>query len=316
VRPALLALAPALAFALFVAPLASAQEPGGPVEVTVDVYVLNVGGYDATKGTYLMDFYLTFSWDAAKAPANFSATRFEFMNGRAASTDKIVDEVDADGVRTVEYRIQANLYSDPQFANYPYDTQTLKIEFEDALHPTGEMVYVSSGGSTLDPDAHVAGWRLVPQAENLTIVAKQYPPDEEFSRARFTLVVEREPLSSTIKSFLPPVAFMVVAGLGFFFHPSKVANRITLGTGMLISAVAFHISQTQSLPPLGKLILFDKVMLCTYVFLVGCLAVSTLIHIDEDYWKDRDYTKQINGYGILATVALTALLFVALVALQ
>ena len=299
---ALLALA-----ALLAVPAARAE----PLVVDVQVYVINLGNYDTTKGTYTVDFYLVLSWDAA-AGGNVTPLRYEFMNGRATSTDRLSDETDENGTRTVQWRVQANLYAEPQFAEYPYDTQRIDVLFEDALHGTDELVYrVDLEGSGLDDNVRIAGWRV--QGWSFTEAPKQYPPDEEFSRARFTVIVEREPLSTTIKSFLPPVAFCLVAGLGFFFHPSKVANRITLGTGMLISAVAFHISQTQSLPPLGQLILFDKVMLCVYAFIVGCLIVSTLIHIDEDYWKERDYTRQINVIGAGATLALTALLFLALV---
>jgi len=236
------------------------------------------------------------------------------MNGRASATDKVTDDTDADGIRTLNYRIQANLYSQPNFGHYPYDTQTVEITFEDALHNDSELRYVpNNGGSGLDEQAKVAGWRV--QNVSFTQVQKDYPPDEHFSRAHFVVTVDREPLSSTIKSFLPPVSFMFVAGLGFLFHPSKVANRLALGTGMLISAVAFHISQTQSLPPNGSLILFDKVMMCVYVFLVASLVVATLIHIDEDYWKDVDHTKKINVWGIAGTVGATALTFVLLVAL-
>lgn len=295
-------------------PLAHAQGTSGPVPVDAQVYIINVGNYDATKGTYVADFYLTLSWNATAAPANFTPARYEFMNGRASATDKVSDVTDENGIRTLNYRIQANLYSQPKFDHYPYDTQTVEVTFEDAVHNDSELRYVPDlGGSGLDEQAKVAGFRV--QNVNFSEVTKAYPPAEHFSRARFVVTVDREPLSSTIKSFLPPFAFMLVAGLGFFFHPSKVANRLALGTGMLISAVAFHISQTQSLPPNGSLILFDKVMMAVYVFLVCALVVATLIHIDEDYWKDVDYTKKINVYGILGTVGATVLTYVLLVAL-
>jgi hypothetical protein len=292
-------------------PTAHAQE--GPVPVEVEVYVVNFGNYDTGKGTYVMDFYLTFRWDPAAAPANFTPARFEFMNGRAAGApDRISDEVDpGTGVREVNYRIQANLYSEPRFQDYPYDTQTLELLFEDAVNDASRLQYVPVGeGSGIDEGVRIPGWRIGEVA--LESVDKTYPPDETFSRTRFTVQISREPLSSTLKSFLPPFAFMLVAGLGFFFHPSKVANRITLGTGMLIAAVGFHISQTVSLPPVGTLIFFDKVMIATYTFLVGCLMVGTLIAIDEDWWKDRDYTKVINLAGGLLTLAAPAVTFLAL----
>ena len=138
-------------------------------------------------------------------------------------------------------------------------------------------------GSGVDEQRRIPGWRL----DNVTLeeTTKNYPPAEHFSRLHFAMTISREPLSSTIKAFLPPVAFALVAALAFFFHPSKVANRLTLGTGMLIAAVGFHISHTLSLPPIGTLILFDTVMLATYAFPAAALVPTTLIHTDADCWK-------------------------------
>jgi hypothetical protein len=314
VRP-LLAAATLLVLLLVPLPHASAQADG-PVPVEVEVYVVNFGNYDAGKGTYVMDFYLTFRWDADDAPEGFSPLRFELMNGRTAGNpDKVGDETDpATGVREVTYRAQANLYSEPLFRDYPYDTQTLELLFEDVEHDATELRYVPvAEGSGLDEQVRIPGWRI--GEAGLEERTKTYPGDEAFSRARFSLAISREPVSTSIKAFLPPIAFMLVAGLGFFFHPSKVANRITLGTGMLIAAVGFHISQTVNLPPVGALILFDKIMIAVYAFLVGSLAVSTLIAIDEDWWKDRDYTRPINRWGAVSTVALFVVALVVLLAI-
>lgn len=305
-----------LLFVLLALPLilpVAAAQGAAPVPVEVEVFVLSVNGYDVTKGTYAVDFYLTLRWNASDAPANFTATAFEFQNGRASATDKISDETDpTTGVREVNYRILAALSSEPHFEDYPYDVQRLTIALEDKTHQTDELVFVPvQDASGTDVEMRIPGWRL--DNASFSQRVKDYPPDEHFSRLQYTLTISREPLSSTIKAFLPPVAFMLVAGLAFFFHPSKVANRLTLGTGMLIAAVGFHISQTVSLPPIGTLILFDKVMLATYAFHVGGLVTSTLIHIDEDYWKDRDYTTQINVWGAVGSLAIFALLLALLV---
>lgn len=285
-------------------PLASAQD--APVDVEVEAYVLTLGNYDVTKGTYTVDYYLTLRWNASAAPPGFTAANFELQNGRSSATTKISDETDpTTGVREINYRILAPLASEPHFESYPYDTQRLVIAMEDQTHGSDELRYVPvADASGLDADAKLPGWRF----DNVTldVVQKTYPPDEKFDRVRFVVTISREPLSSTIKAFLPPLAFMLVAGLAFFFHPSKVANRLTLGTGMLIAAVGFHISQTVGLPPIGSLILFDKVMIATYAFHVGGLVTSTLIHIDEDYWKDRDYTTQINLWGAAFSLLLFA----------
>lgn len=310
---------PSLAALLLVPLLASgATAQDGvedPVEVQVGVLAINFGNYDPNKGTYLLDFYLWFVWDVAAAPANFTPEKFEFMNGRATAKDKIFDATnDTTGDREVWYRVQANLYSDPRFADYPYDTQTLEIVLEDAVNPSTALVYVPiEDGTGLDESFRVAGWRV--EGVEVTTAPKEYRFGETYDRYRFTITVSREPVSTSLKAFLPPAAFVLVAGLSFFFHPSKVAQRLTLGTSMLISAVLFHISQTLALPPLAQLILFDKIMLSVYAFLAVGLAVTTLIAIDEDYWKDRDHTKQINAWGAAVALVVPFIVYALLIVL-
>ena len=285
---------------------AQAEEAGGPVAVHVDVHVLSVGNYDANRGTYTLDFYLRLSWDAASAPPRFEP-RLEFMNGRAASRDVISDDT-VHGERVVWYRFQANLFAQPFFRDYPFDHQHIELILEDAVHPVEQLVFVPSlDGDGLDDQLRVGGWRI--DRTTAAVEAKEYPFGETYSRFVYRIEVERPTLGVGLRSFLPPLAFCFVAGIAFFLHPSKVANRITLGTGMVISAVAFHVSQTVALPSLPRLTLFDSAMIATYTFIASSLAVTTLIMIDEDYWKESDHTRQINIWGAAVTLTLPILVF-------
>src|SRR5438874_10892938 len=86
--------------AVFAEPESAGEKP--PVTVKIGIYVLNVGKFDLQTGTYTVDFYL----DMTSVPpeADMGDPRFEFINGRAASIDKLID-------KPTErfYRIQANL---------------------------------------------------------------------------------------------------------------------------------------------------------------------------------------------------------------
>ena len=299
------------ALLLGLAPVASAE----PVEVELGIYVLTLGNHDVNKGTYVMDFYLVLRWNASAAPASFTPEKFEFMNGRASAKERIFDATDeTTGVRETWYRVQANLYAEPTFKDYPYDTQHLSVVLEDPAANATSLVYVPMESMIgLDDGFRAAGWRVGEPV--FTISDKDYRFGETYSRASLTLDLSRERVSTSVKSLLPPVAFMVVSGLSFFIHPTKWANRVGLGTGMLISAVMFHVSQTVSLPPLGHLILFDKIMIAVYAFLVGSLIVTVLVAIDEDWWKESDHTRQINVYGAAATILLSGSLLVLLIGL-
>ena len=283
--------------------------PAGATRVSVGLYVISFGNYDANKGTYTMDFYIWFRWNASAAPAGFTVEKFEFMNGRAGSKDRISDDYDnVTGDREIWYRVQAALYSDPEFKQYPFDRQTLRIEFEDANFSSSRLVYEPlKDESGLDSQVGVAGWHL--DSTDFWVSEKGYKWGEQYSRATFEMKISREPTSTGIKTLLPPIVFCIVSGLSFFFPAGKIAQRIGLGTSMLISAVMFHISQTSALPPLGSLILMDKIMIATYAFLAASLICSALISINEDFWKKPAYNGYVNRYGGMVSVILPFLLF-------
>jgi hypothetical protein len=296
--------------AILFMPISSASEP---VNVETGIYVISLGNYEVNKGTYTMDFYMWFRWDAAAS--NFTPAKFEFMNGRANSRELISDYIDPiTQKREMWYRIQASLYSEPIFKDYPFDKQVLKMDFEDTFSTIEKLKYVPLiNESGLDNEVKASGWVI----KNWDFYSKdrEYKWGETYSRGNFDIEIEREKTSTAIKTFLPPIIFCIVSGLSFFFRPDKIAQRLGLGTSMLISAVMFHISQTSSLPPLGSLILIDKIMISTYTFLATSLIVTTLIHIDVEWWQNVDYTKELNRYGAIATIVLPFIVYVVLLGL-
>jgi len=87
-------------------PLASAQE------VHVGLYILNLGKFDISTGSFTADFYMSM-----KCPGGCPPDSFEFINGRASSIDKMIDEPNEKF-----YRIQANLNSPIDLKMFPFDS--------------------------------------------------------------------------------------------------------------------------------------------------------------------------------------------------
>ncbi|MFH0816212.1 MAG: hypothetical protein V1934_05300 [Methanobacteriota archaeon] len=282
------------------------RQAAGATQVTVGIYVVGFGNFDANKGTYTIDFYMWLAWDASDA--NFSALSYEFMNGRASSTQKLSD-VTSDGVREVWYRIQASLYNEPQFKTYPFNEFEIVIQIEDSKLTVDDLVYVAdTDGTTIDESLNIPGWQMNDVA--ISVSDKVYENwGETYSRTTFSISIGRAVTTTAIKTLLPPIIFCIVSGLSFAFRPDKIANRIGFGTSMLISAVMFHISQTSSLPPMPMLMTIDKIMIATYGFLAASLFVTTVIYIDEEYWKEVDYSKQVNYYGAILAIALPFIIY-------
>jgi len=274
--------------------------------IQVGVYAISIGNFEFTKGTYVIDFYLVFKW----SNQNITPASFELMNGRATSTAMIYNVTTNDSSE-VWYRIQANLFVNPEFKNYPFDSQDLKIIIEDSKYNSSIITYKPlTDLSGIDDRFKISGW----DAKNyeLGVEEHQYPWGEEYSQLVFTIKLERETGPTAIKLLLPPIIFCIVSGLSFFFKADKITHRLGLGTSMLISAVMFHLSQTSSLPALPFLILIDKIMISVYAFLASSLFATTLIYVDEEFWKKVDYTKQVNRFGAIFTLVIPFVIFAIL----
>lgn len=89
-------------------------------DVNVGTYIINVGQYDITQGSYILDFYLWFEGDYTP--------NFEFTNGRAITIDKMIDKPGY-----VFYRIEGKFYNEIDLRDYPIDSQKLTIEIEDKI---------------------------------------------------------------------------------------------------------------------------------------------------------------------------------------
>lgn len=294
-------------FLLLLVPSGSAQaeDPGGPVPVTVTVAVTSFGNYDATTGTYVLDFYLVLEWDPALAPDNFTAANFEMANGRASARDLQFNETDAEtGVRRLWYRVQANLYSEPRYDWYPFDKQTVEVRLEDKVYTADQLVYVAGNG-TLEDNFRPAGWQVA--GTDFTVTENKYSFDEQpYSQARFVVTLKRTVLSGVLKVIVPPLAFVAISAVTFFLlGKEKIATRFALSGNMAISAILFHAAQSATLPSLSRLIFLDRYMLAIEVFLFGSVVVTAMVAYAEMKGKDEARAKRLNwrGAAIVAAAA-------------
>ncbi len=135
-------------FAILLAGAVSAQD------VYVGMYILNLGKFDVATGSFTADFYLSMKCPDECASTNFA--NFEFMNGRAASTDKIIDTPNEKF-----YRIQANLNSPVDLKRFPFDTQQMQIIIEDKENPIDKIKYVPMKTDTgIDKSIAFTGWDI------------------------------------------------------------------------------------------------------------------------------------------------------------
>jgi hypothetical protein len=280
--------------ALCLVPLVSAEKVG------VGLYVLNLGKYDVATGSFTADFYLSM-----KCKSNCSVD-FEFMNGRAASTDKIIDEPNEKF-----YRIQANLNSPVDLMRFPFDTQHMKIILEDKTRTVDELRFVPvKAESGIDDSIAFTGWNIDGwQAYTTNHTYDIY--DETYSQYVFNIDISRIYLNSFLKTFLPIFFMMLIVMFTFIMDTDKIPTRLTVTTSSLVASVMFHISISNQIPPVGYLTVADRFMILTY-FVILAASVLNIVLLELSEQKKAALVEKIHRkteYAVFIVVPLIYALF-------
>ena len=278
-----------------------------PEDVEVGLYILNLGKFDVATGSFTADFYLSM-----KCNSNCSAENFEFMNGRAASVDKITNTP-----TEKFYRIQANLNSPVDLKNFPFDKQKMQIIIEDKEKVVDELAYIPlESESGIDDSIAFAGWNIDGwEAKTLEHNYKIY--DEVYSQYIFTVDISRIPINSFMKTFLPVIFIILILMFSFVMDPDKITTRLTVATSGLIAAVMFHISISNQIPPVGYLTIADKFMILTYFVILAAVIIDVIL-LELVELKKTELAEKVHRrteYSIFIAVPLIYLVFFLVVML-
>jgi len=237
-------------------------------EVSVGLYLLDLGEFNIGTGSFTADFYL---WMECASPPCF-LDDFEFMNGRAAHRETIEDTP-----RSKFYRIQANLNSAVDLAKFPFDSQRMQVVLEDTKATVEELRYVADKSrSGVDQGSVFPGWTV--RGWSAQVRDHNYPVfGETYSRYTLSVDISRLVVSSFIKTFLPVFFIVLVVLSSFVLDPDNIPMRLTMVGSALVASVMFHVSITNQLPPVGYLTLADKVMLLTYAIVLFAFITNVLL---------------------------------------
>jgi hypothetical protein len=270
-------------------------------EVTVGLYMLNLGKFDVATGSFTADFYLDL-----QCSIDCSTTDFEFMNGRASSVDKIIDTPEEKF-----YRIQANLVSPVDLKRFPFDKQKMQISIEDKKNTIDTQIYTADPEqSGIDDSIAFTGWNL--DGWDAYSLEHRYPVyGETYSQYVFDIDISRIIWNSFIKTFLPVIFMVLIVIFSFLIDPDKVATRLTMAGSSLVAAVMFHVSLSNQIPPVGYLTFTDKFMILTYLVLLASFVVNiTLLELTER--KNEKLVQKIHRSTEYSIFVIVPLLYVIL----
>ncbi|MEK6823495.1 MAG: hypothetical protein AABY06_00520 [Nanoarchaeota archaeon] len=246
-------------------------------QIKVGIYILNLGKFDLSTGSFTADFYLSLTCKNV-CPKQ----EFEFMNGRASSLEKIIDNPNEKF-----YRIQANLVSPIDLKKFPFDKQKLEIILEDKKKTIDELEYVPDLETTgIDESISFVGWNLN-KWEAKTKIHRYEIYDEDYSQYVFSIPISRITINAVFKTFLPIIFILLVMLSSFILDPDKITTRLAMVGSALVASVMFHISLGNQIPPVSYLTFVDKFMVLTYfIILLSFIFNVFLLELHEQH-KDQ-----------------------------
>ncbi|MCX8147140.1 MAG: hypothetical protein N3D84_01595 [Candidatus Woesearchaeota archaeon] len=245
--------------------------------VYVGLYLLNLGKFDIATGSFTADFYLSLKCDS-ECPLY----EFEFMNGRAASFEKIIDKPNEKF-----FRIQANLVSPIDLKKFPFDKQKLQIIIEDKRKTIEELNYIPNlEESGIDDSIIFIGWNI----DNWKAYTKEHIYEvygETYSQYIFDIQISRILINAIFKTFLPIIFIILIMLSSFVLDPDKITTRLTMVGSALVASVMFHVSLVNQIPHFSYLTFIDKFMVLSYfVILLSFLFNVFLLELHEQK-KDK-----------------------------
>lgn len=272
-----------------------------PQNVTISIYVLNLGKFDISTGSFTADFYMSM-----RCERSCNSSSFEFVNGRAAFIDKIIDTD-----KEKFYRIQANLNSPVNLRQFPFDKQSMDIIIEDKIATTDSIVYISNDNeSGIDESIVFTGWNI--DGWETDVKEHYYKPyGETYSQYIFRINISRIRFNSFLKTFLPVFFIMLVTLFSYIIDPDKITNRLGIAGSSLVASVMFHVAITNQIPPVGYLTFADKFMILTYFVLLATFMINIAMLEFQELKKEK-IVKKIHEKTEYSMLIIVPLLYVLL----
>ncbi len=264
-------------FSALVLALATAAAPA-PHNVYVGMYLTDVSDFDLKAGRFKADLHVWVKWlgDEKDVPP------LSYENGEIDEQQDL--GLESEGAwHSKQWRVQGTFRGEFPVHAFPFDRQTLPIIF--ALDEDHGRLVPDLGASGMSPSFSVSGWSYEPffsaRAEERIYRSDLGSVFREGKNAKqrlttFSVEMQRPFGPYLIKFALPLVLLLLIALLALFLPAERLDVRSAMGITALLSCIAFHYTQADTLPNVTYLVAADKLFLGAYIFVASTLLISII----------------------------------------
>ncbi len=254
---------------MFTALLALALVAQAPSQrnVYAGAYLADVSDFALKEGHFKADLRVWVKWRGGD-----DVPLLTFENAEITAQDELVREADGDW-HGVQWRVQGTFRGDFPVHAFPFDRQRLPIVL--GLDARDGVLVPDLGASSMSTSFSITGWAYEPyfqaRVEELQLDSDLGSVAQEGRGARLRRVVFELELNRPVgpymlKFALPLALILLVALLALFLPADRLDVRSSMGITGLLSCIAFHYTQADTLPDVTYLVVADKLFLGAYAF--------------------------------------------------
>lgn len=281
--------------------------------VYVGAYLTDVSDFDLKAGRFKADLRVWLKWLGGDEPPVLT-----FENAEIDSKDELGKEQDG-AWHSVQWRVQATFRGDFPVHDFPFDVQTLPVVF--GMDEAHGLLVPDLGASGMSPRFSITGWNYEPYF-NARSEVKTFGSDlgsianegknAKLRRVGFSVELHR-PFRPYLLKFMVPLALILLMALLALLLPApELEVRSAMGVTAVLSTIAFHYTQSDTLPNVTYLVAADKVFLGAYVFVTITLLISVLAFRAHE--KKPEVAHAWDRAGLYGLPVVTVLAFVILFA--
>lgn len=252
-------------------------------QITVGVYVNAVTNVSLRDGTATVDFWLWCRW---RKPDYEPLKTLEVVNGTISSRSSETSKELADGEQYCCCRVIAELRQQWSVHSFPLDSQTLRIEIEDAENEAHLVTLVPDSTNTkIDPRVSLPGWKI--DRYGVRVQEHEYasnygdsslPADASslYSSMVFSMTLVRPGWGLFIKLFAGVAVATGLSFLSLLIRPVDLDPRFGLAVGGIFAAVASQYVLASALPDTTEITMADQLCMCSMAFIFVALVESVV----------------------------------------
>jgi hypothetical protein len=262
---------------------------GGPTQVHARFFLFDLVDVVTVKQEFTLDFFLHATWEDPRVgemlrKAGVQQCQVEtdkiwfpnmlLLNSRKHRTElpRILHLFD-DGTIKGNHRIFGTFAAQMNLVNFPRDTQVLPVTFISTLYSPEELKIIFDASDREEIFTENA-WTIELARGSSSVYdlgvlyGTQGDPKESLARFDYEILVKRQTRYYVWKVFLPLCMIVMVSWAVFWIDPSQMGIQTGIGTGMMLSLIAFLFSLQNILPKINYLTRMDVFVYTSLSFVV------------------------------------------------